>query len=134
MVENMDSLLIQLRRENDILKASNKVLHSKFIDQEKKFITLQRKFGEVVKSLNRKSLDQIESKESAVLLPQQKGVILWFMIILLLHRFPETRSRMIRLNTSKIARHLYSILKLLKQPNKLIRMSRLLRFPTPPVT
>ncbi|VDQ01333.1 unnamed protein product [Trichobilharzia regenti] len=73
LMESMEESLAQLRWENEYLRSSNRMLRLKFIEQEEKFQTLQKKLEGIIKHMGNITERRIEPQESAALLPQQKG-------------------------------------------------------------
>ncbi|GAA50334.1 hypothetical protein CLF_104385 [Clonorchis sinensis] len=117
-METMEHDLIALQRENEQLKASNLFLRRKFIEQEQKFLALKERMQEMVSAVEEHRSFQIEPSESAELLPQQKGVVLWILKLLVLctTMTPCNSRNLMVLNISNF------------RPHRFCLMDRLLRY------
>lgn len=135
IMDSMEYSLSCLRLENDYLKSSNRALKAKFLEQESKFLALQEKLKEILSHIEKLSGHRIESQESAELLPQQKGVALWFLVLLLLWRFMKTESvSVVRKNQFKSV-SLRSLMAILSKYRPRMRMKiRLRQFQNASVT
>ncbi|VEL25354.1 unnamed protein product [Protopolystoma xenopodis] len=87
LMDDLEQSISEMNTENQLLRCANRALREKFKAQESKIDELQRKFSHIIsvmKQLGQQSkINQIEPLESAALLPQPKGVVLWLILLLL---------------------------------------------------
>lgn len=131
LMENLEHNLATVQVENECLRAANRALRSRFLEQEQKLTILQKKLTGILESLGKNRSIRIEPSESAELLPQQKGVALWILSVLYLSSLlnsasPPNRARSILTTHSP---KIFMTVKLLKyQLQKRIPRARLRRF------